>query len=116
MGIIGDAFRGAKNASAGFAAKQFAKNYLARYGEVLDLEIDAANKRLMFHFLPKGERENVLVRVKGYSLSDQNGRTFITIEGFEASREWIGLLAQDFLVRKPIEIPAQYASAVKMVL
>ena len=116
MGIIGDAFRGARAAGAGMAAKQFAKSYLAKYGELIDLDVNSASRQILFHFLPKGEAENVLIKILGYDLTTEGSGTFLTIHRLEASREWIGLLAQDFVVGRKIEVPAQYASALKMVL
>jgi len=116
MGILGDAFRGAKSAGAGFAAKQFIRSYLAKYGELLDLDINSSSRNILFHFLPKGEKDNVLIKILGYEVTTQGAKTFVTIQRMEASREWISLLAQDFVVGRKIEVPEQYAAAIKMVL
>ncbi|MBZ0198388.1 MAG: hypothetical protein K8H86_00855 [Ignavibacteriaceae bacterium] len=98
------------------AAQAFLRNKVKRYGEMINLKIDSQGKSISAIFLLKGEDAQTAIEIAGYTLSEENGKLYIQIEKLNSSKEWITLLAEDFLSGKKIEIPANIKNTIQMLL
>ncbi len=73
------------------------KNYIERYGGLMELHIDPEKKTISVTLLPKGETQAIEITAK-YTLRDGDDGFSVTISSVKTSREWLTLLAQDYLV------------------
>jgi hypothetical protein len=83
---------------------------LAPYGRATDLRIDSAAKSLAIEVELKGEATPVQIEITDYELVKEEGRYFVTIKGARTSREWLTALAEDHLLNRRFEVPAQAGS------
>lgn len=98
---------GAKDKSLSKLLLSSARQFLHEYGEVLDLAIDSAARRITVEVLPVGEREPIRVTVTGYGLAtDGSGRGYLTFEDVSFSRQWLNLLADRMLPDKRLPLPS----------
>jgi hypothetical protein len=88
---------------------------LKPYGTLTDFKFDSKLRTAEGEVLLKGEREPIRVRIGSYDLVTEGGRTFVIIQNFIASREWITRLAQDFLIGKRFELPETIGKYISMV-
>jgi len=61
------------------------------------IQIDSTAKGIHVELELKGETYPLLIDVKGYKLSSEDGETFIKLGKIETSREWINQLIDDYL-------------------
>jgi hypothetical protein len=67
-----------------------------RYGEILDLQIDASEKKIHLTVFPEGEEKPIVVDAK-YTLEEVDKSLNLTITNATTDRKWLTLLADDFL-------------------
>ena len=53
-----------------------------------------------------GETEDLKIEVERYRVTGMAGAHLLVIERIRASRQWVQLLLEDFVVGKPIPIPS----------
>jgi hypothetical protein len=106
-------FSSFKDNLSSFSGEQIIKGAVERYGELLDFKLNSTAKSIYIKLLPKGEKEPVEVNVNRYEVIEQSGKLFIHIHDIKASREWISLLAKDYVIKNRIEVPGNYASIVR---
>ena len=90
--------------------------YIQPYGKLESLDINSAEKRIVIQVLPKGEERSVTVTVRGGAIVAMEGKQFFTWESARVSRTWIQQLADDFLPKKRIAVPAAAASMLSKAL
>ena len=95
--------------------KQELNVQLARYGEVLDVNLNTREQSVEISVRLKGEPDPIKIRVGKYSLVKENGELWLAIDAqtVEASREWLTLLLQDRAGTQRLPIPQKYAWAVE---
>lgn len=117
---LGDFVKGAissvKDAGSGVAVEKWLERELAPYGQLLGFQLNSREKSIRLNVHLKGEVHNVEIDIQRYEVVQQGGRDYIIVRQASASREWLRAAAQNFLVGRMIEIPAQYAGLAKMVL
>jgi len=69
------------------------------------LQIDSANKKATLDLELKGETLPLHVTVDRYELTTLEDKTFLEIKELTTSREWINVLAGEFLKGKKFEVP-----------
>ena len=69
------------------------------------LELDSKAKTIRVELDLNGETTPILIEVGGYSVSEVNGQTFLSVGKFKTSREWLTTLLNDYAVKKPVAIP-----------
>lgn len=69
------------------------------------LQIDSTNKTASVELDLKGEIQPLRVKINRYELTTMGEKTYIEIKEFETSREWINVLAQQFVKGKKFEVP-----------
>ncbi|WP_292658139.1 hypothetical protein [Nitratifractor sp.] len=89
---------------------------IRQYGRILDLQLDSRNKRLELEILLKGEVEPLRVRIENYEVREEAGHWYLLAKELKSSREWIDILAREYLSQRPIEIPERYAKMLRMVI
>jgi len=101
-----------KDSLASRAAKSLLAGRIERYGQLNDLRIRSKEKMLLVEVMLTGETEEILIVVDRYRiLPAEGGKIAIVIEAITASREWLQLVLEDFVVGQAIPIPAVAAMA-----
>jgi hypothetical protein len=107
----GKALNSAKDTLLSQGAKARLNHLLRKYGTMLDLKLNTAERSLSVSLHLKGEENPIDIIVREYSLVTKDGRTFVEIDGhkIETSREWLTTLIQDQLGRRSFPIPENLA-------
>ena len=97
-----------KDNLASLAAKSMLAGRMERYGQLTDLRIRSKEKMLFVEVLLAGEAQEIRVEVGRYRIvpAGESGQIALVIESITASREWLQLLLEDFVVGQPIPIPS----------
>jgi hypothetical protein len=99
-------FGGIKDSLASSAAKAMLAGRVERYGRLLDLRIRSREKTIGAVLMLAGESDEVRIEVTRYRIIASGGEHALVIESITASREWLQLMLEDFLVGKPIPVPS----------
>ncbi len=95
-----------KDSLASSAAKALLAGRIQRYGTLTELRIRSGEKTLAVEMLLTGEKEPIRIEVGRYRITGVSGAFKITLENVTATREWIQLLLEDFVVGKTFPIPS----------
>ena len=96
-----------KDNLASLAAKSMLAGRMERYGQLTDLRIRSKEKMLFVEVLLAGEAQEIRIEVGRYRIVPaESGKIALVIESITASREWLQLLLEDFVVGQPIPIPS----------
>lgn len=96
-----------KDNLASLAAKSMLAGRMERYGQLTDLRIRSKEKMLSVEVLLAGEAQEIRIEVGRYRITTaESGKIALVIESITASREWLQLLLEDFVVGQPIPIPS----------
>ena len=87
---------------------------LGRYGTMTELKIDSKAKTLDATVMLKGESSPISIRAT-YDIADGPAPT-ISVTQVSVSREWMNVLANDFLINKAFAPPASIAKILRLVL
>ena len=99
-------FGNLKDSLASSAVKSLLAGRLERYGRLTELRIQSREKTIVLELMLAGERDELRVEVGRYRIIGSAGAHSIIIENIRASREWLQLALEDFLVGKPLPIPS----------
>ncbi|MFO7444950.1 MAG: hypothetical protein R6W90_01230 [Ignavibacteriaceae bacterium] len=106
-----------KDKAASLAGEKLLSNKLERYGNMIDFKINSADKTIFLSILLKGEKEPVNIKVNNYSFRKKGDDNYIVLDEVDISREWMNLLAADFLKDKEFKLPEGMISGIiKMVM
>lgn len=97
-------------------AEQAVKSYLNKYGEVKKLDINLGKKTFNAELLLKGEVQPFTLAVTSMDIIEEGFDIYVRVNKMNASREWVNMLINDFVLGKKIKVPDQYKSYVKMVI
>ena len=97
---------GLRDGLASGAVKSLLGGRIERYGRLLDLRIHSRARSLSAVVLLAGEREEIAAEVGKYRIVGERGAHALVVDRVSASREWIQLLLEDFLVGKRLPIPS----------
>jgi hypothetical protein len=101
-----------KDSLASRAAKSMLAGRIERYGQLTELRIRSKEKMLLVQVMLAGEAEEIIIVVDRYRVVPaEAGKIAIVIEAITASREWLQLLLEDFVVGQSIPIPSVAAMA-----
>jgi hypothetical protein len=95
-----------KDTLASSAAKSLLAGRIERYGRLTELRIRSREKTIRVEILLAGEVEELKIEVERYRVTGVAGAHAVVIERLRASRQWVQLLLEDFVVGKPIPIPS----------
>jgi len=104
-------FNAAKDAMASRAARTWANQLIARYGQVQNLQIDSAGKSAEVTCQLEGEATPITIKIGHYDVETEGEKKFIRASGFSCTRPWLQNVLVDFGSRRRIELPP-WAAAV----
>jgi hypothetical protein len=116
MAFFSSIVRSLNQASHSQGPRFVVNHYIARYGHMTELSIDSEQKIITATLQLKGEKEPLFVRLTRYDLQTAGDATTLTVGEVYLSREWMQVLAADFLQNKPLPVPPQAAKWLKMIL
>ena len=108
-------FQRSKDATVGFAARVAINAKLRGIGEMTELSIDTKNKRIRLRLDLIGEHEPIEIDVTRYRLrsNDERGAR-LTIEAVRASRPWLDVALQEFVVGQTFPLPPKATALLKL--
>ena len=107
-----------KDALLSQGAKAQLNHHLRKYGTMLDLKLNTAERSLSLSLHLKGEESPISISLREYTLVTREGRTWVEIDGskIETSREWLTNLIQDQLGRRSFPIPDRLARLIPLLV
>ncbi len=105
FGALGKAFGAAKDKAFEASGKAFLNRKIESFGTVTRLQIDSARKTVLLEVELKGEISPITIQVHEYELRQRNGESFVLLKRVDASREWMGIALNQYLVGQEIKIP-----------
>jgi hypothetical protein len=105
-------FNKAKDWASSKAASSWLRGAIGKYAELKEFEIDSASKKVRLLLRPRGESEDIELRIDRYDVIRSRDATKdrVVVSKVSCSKEWIHLVAMDHLVGKEFEIPKMAAS------
>lgn len=79
---------------------------MRNFGQVQDLRLDTRGRNASISVLLKGEAAPVTIEVHDYQVSRSEGADWIQINRVTASREWMTLALQEYIVGQRFKLPA----------
>ena len=89
---------------------------LKKFGTISELTLDTKSKKIALKIGLKGELEPLLVTVNRYEIKEIEERHYLIAHDVDTSREWINLLANEYLYSEKFEIPQKYLKMIKAVI
>jgi hypothetical protein len=93
------------DSAVAWGAREYFNQRYRSLGQMTTLQIDSANKKATFELDLKGETQPLHITIDRYELTSTGDKTFVEFKEFKTSREWINLVAGDFLKGKKFEVP-----------
>ncbi len=87
-------------------AKAYINQKIQNFGEVTSLQIDPLAKTILLEASLKGETTPVLVKVIQYEVISTPEAAHLVLKRFDASREWIGAVLNEYVAGQKFTIPA----------
>ena len=100
----------AKEGALEAAAKAYINQKIQNFGTVSDLDIDSRARSIRIEVALKGEAAPVTVTVPDYEVSSSSGAAYVIPKKFEASREWISAVLNEYIAGQRWPIPAALKS------
>lgn len=104
-----------KDKGVSSTAKLAVGRYLKIYGEVQELRLDSQEKSICFTILLKGEHAALEILVRDYRLEKHDGQDVLIVGHIETSRHWLTVVAGACAQERPLPIPAELATALRVV-
>jgi hypothetical protein len=93
------------DAAIEWGAREYFNHRYKSLGIMTTLQIDPANKTASLDLELKGETQPVRITLGQYVLTTSGDKSFIEIKEVNTSREWMTVLARQFLKGKKFEVP-----------
>jgi hypothetical protein len=108
--------RRSKDATVAFTARVAVNTQLRGIGKVTELSIDTKSKSVRLRVELAGEQEPIEVHVTRYRLSNDGAEAEVrlTIEEATASREWLTIVLQEFVIGQSFAVPEKAQSLLKL--
>jgi hypothetical protein len=107
---IGKILGAAKDKALETSARAFLNREIATFGTVTDLTVDTRLRKASLTAELRGESVPIRIEIGSYDLLEQNGRTCIRIQELTASREWLKVAMEQYLIGRPLPLPAKVVS------
>ena len=96
--------------------KTILNNKLKKFGTVSYLKLNTKDKKIELTVGLKGELEPLQVIVHRYEIKEIEEKYYLVAHDIETSREWINLVANEYLYNEKFEIPQKYVKAMKAII
>jgi hypothetical protein len=118
MSLFGQFLDKTKGHALSLAGKQLLSLYLGKYGTMLNFSIDPETRTITLEMLLKGEKEPMQVTLRGYEILEPAGgkAAGLRVAEVNASREWLEVALRQFVQGRTIDLPANAAPLLKMIL
>lgn len=93
------------------AARTHCNTLLKRYGEVKELRIDSAKRRMEVVVLLEGETGSIAVTIEKYEITDVGGEKFVHVAATRCTRPWVQHFIEDHLYGRKFPLPSWAAAA-----
>ena len=103
----GQALGSAKDRLIANGAKAHFNKLIARYGTVVDFQLNTVDRSLSLTLLLKGEENPITIQVHEYTFSTAEGKSVLIIDGtkIDTGREWLTELIRDKVGQKRLVVP-----------
>jgi hypothetical protein len=103
----GQTLNSAKDRLLAKGAMTHCNKHIEKYGTVLDLQLDTAQRALSVKLILKGETAPVEIHVREYAFATVEGKSVLVIDGnkIDTSREWLTNLIRDHVGEKRLAVP-----------
>ena len=109
-------FRGLKDKALSKSLEVAINFKIKEYGEMLKLNLDSQNKTIEFTIILKGEKEALEVFVNNYEISEEEGKYYLYAKDIKTSREWINIVAENYLKGEKVELPEKIAKTLQILV
>jgi hypothetical protein len=117
MSLLGNFLDKAKGQALSLAGKQFLGAYLGKYGAMLNFSVNPETHTIHLEMLLKGEKEPIQLTLGGYEIIEPaEGKPAVRVAQVSASREWLEVVLRQFVEGKSIDLPANAAPLLKLLL
>ncbi len=106
---IGKAWSAVKEGAFESAAKLYLNQKIGEFGQVTRFELDRKAGRMFIEAELKGESSPVSIEVGSYEVQSRDGADYLTVRSVNASREWMGIALQQYVVGREFKIPSSVA-------
>lgn len=89
-----------------WGAREYFNQQYKSLGTMTTLQIDPSKKTANVDLELKGEVQPLNIKINRYELTTVGGKTYIEIKDLQTSREWMNVLATQFLKDKKFEVPS----------
>jgi len=89
---------------------------IKEYGKMLKLNLNSQEKTIELEVMLKGEKEPLKVYVNEYVVSEEDGKYYLFAKDIKTSREWINIVAENYLKGEKIEIPEKIAKTLQILI
>jgi len=110
MESLKNALTAVKEGAVEAAAKTYLNQKIQKFGTITHLEIDSKEKTILLEAALKGEPGPVTVRIRNYRVTTIEAVNYLAADRFEASREWVAAVLNEFVAGRPFQIPAALAA------
>jgi hypothetical protein len=98
-----------KDGAIGMGLKALMNEKFKEFGETLDCSVDSGKSKFILKMRLKGELENMTVSIEKYSLEKEGEDSYIVLESFSASKEWMEAILKKYLTNKRYKLPSAVA-------
>jgi len=109
-------FKGWKDKAISATVKTAINVKIKEFGEMLRLNLDSQNKKIELELMLLGEKELLYVEVGSYEISEEGGKHYLIAKDIKTSREWINIVAKNYLENQKFEIPENVAKTLKIIV
>jgi hypothetical protein len=109
-------FRGLKDKALSKSLEFAINQKIKDYGKMLKLNLNSKDKTIEFEIMLKGEKESLIVYIDNYMISEENGKFHLYAEDVRTSREWINIVAENYLKNQKIEVPDKIAKTLQTLI
>ncbi len=94
----------------------FVEYKLKGAGKMVECKIDTAKKSIALTLELKGEKEPLEITIGRYELAHNEEQSSMTLYDIATSREWIDVVAKEYIEGKPIALPSHIAKVLQLVV
>ena len=116
MTFLKKAIKSGKDMTISSAVKIFAEKYISGFAVINAIEIDSSQKLFTAEVVLKGEKDPISLKVARYEIISEGARHLFVPHNVSASRQWLDILAKEYLEDHAFEIPGPLARALKIMV
>jgi len=93
------------------AARAHCNTLFVRYGEVKELRIDSAKRRMEAVFVLEGESGSIAVTIEKYEMTDVDGEKSVHVTAARCTHPWVQHIIEDHFYGRKFPLPSWAAAA-----